>query len=138
MSYDDLSQTNVRQIAAFSPFLDQLVGLVRDMDLEQRSNLIQLERALHGHWSLGQNNILSWTPHANGVLILVVPHYAIAEYTSARREDDMSPRVSSNFVVDLISGDRQLTYEQTQRVSSLLQVDPVFVPQRMPLTGHPV
>ncbi len=137
MNYDDLSQSGVRKIADFSPYLDQLAGLARDMDLRQRSNLVQLERALHEHWSLGQNNILSWAPLDEGVLILVVPHYAIAEYTAAR-PNDMPPRVSPRFVTELISGDRELNFTQMQKVSRLLEVQPIYVPLREPLSGHPV
>jgi len=137
MNFDDLSQSSVRQIADFSPYLDQLAGLARDMDLRQRSNLVQLERALHEHWSLGQNNILSWAPLDEGVLALVVPHYAIAEYTSARA-DNLPPRVSPRFITELISGDRQLNFTQMQKVSRLLEVQPVYIPLREPLSGHPV
>ena len=64
------------------------------MGLRQRSNLVHLERCLHEHWSLGQNNILSWAPLDEGILILVVPHYAIAEYTSSQASGSPPPRVA--------------------------------------------
>ena len=80
MELDDLSQSGIRRIADFSPYLDQLAGLPQQMGLRQRSNLVHLERCLHDHWRLGQNNILSWAKAENGLLVLVVPHYAIAEY----------------------------------------------------------
>ena len=137
MNFDDLSQSSARQIADFSPYLDQLAGLARDMDLRQRSNLVQLERAFREHWSLGQNNILSWTPYDEGVLVLVVPHYAIAEYT-ATRADNLPPRVSPRFIMELISGDRCLSYSQMQKVSRLLEVEPRYIRLREPLSGHPV
>jgi hypothetical protein len=107
------------------------------MGLRQRSNLVHLERMLHQHWSLGQNNILSWAALDEGILILVVPHYAIAEYT-APRGDNLPPRVSAQFVTELISGDRQLTFTQMQKVARLLDVQPVYVALREPLSGHPV
>jgi hypothetical protein len=137
MELDDLSQSGIRRIADFSPYLDQLAGLAQDMGLRQRSNLVQLERMLHQHWSLGQNNILSWAALDEGILILVVPHYAIAEYT-APRGDNLPPRVSAQFVTELISGDRQLTFTQMQKVARLLDVQPVYVALREPLSGHPV
>jgi hypothetical protein len=86
---------------------------------------------------LGQNNILSWAALDEGILILVVPHYAIAEYT-APRGDNLPPRVSAQFVTELISGDRQLTFTQMQKVARLLDVQPVYVALREPLSGHPV
>jgi len=137
MELDDLSQSGIRRIADYSPYLDQLAGLAQEMGLRQRSNLVHLERCLHEHWSLGQNNILCWAPLDEGILILVVPHYAIAEYTAARA-DGKPPRVSPAFVTELISGDRQLNFQQMQKVARLLEVQPVYLPLRQPLSGHPV
>jgi hypothetical protein len=137
MEFDDLSQSGIRRIADFSPYLDQLAGVAREMGLRQRSNLVQLETELHRHWSLGQNNILSWTPLDDSILILVVPHYAIAEYTSPRNESNQS-RVSARFITELISGERQLSLPQMQKVARLLKVEPVRVGLRQPLSGHGV
>ena len=137
MELDDLSQSGIRRIADFSPYLDQLAGLAQDMGLRQRSSLVQLERNLHQHWSLGQNNILSWAPLDDGLLVLVVPHYAIAEYTS-ERNGQQTPRVSARFITELISGERQLSFSQMQKVARLLDVEPMFIPLREPLSGHPV
>ncbi len=137
MSLENLSQSGIRRLADFSPYLDQLAGLAQEMGLRQRSNLVQLERSLHQHWALGQNNILSWSPLDEGVLVLVVPHYAIAEYTAVR-PDNRPPRVSPRFITELISGDRQLTFTQMQKVARLLEVQPNYIPLREPLSGHHV
>ena len=90
MELDDLSQSGIRRIADFTPHLEQLAGLAHDMPLRQRSNLVHLEQCLHEEWRLGQNNILSWAPLDDGLLILVVPHYAIAEYTAPRTKGRIS------------------------------------------------
>jgi class 3 adenylate cyclase len=137
MVLDNLSQSGIRRIADFSPYLDQLAGFAKEMGLRERSNLVQLERELHRHWSLGQNSILSWAPLDEGVLILVVPHYAIAEYT-APQPGDLPPRVSARFITELISGNRQLNFSQMQKVARLLEVQPIYVPLRDSLSGHPV
>ena len=137
MDLDKLTQSGIRRMVNYSPYLDQLAGLANDMGLRQRSNLVHLERCLNDHWSLGQNSILSWAPLEDGLLILVVPHYAIAEYTAAPADDPRLPqRVSPRFITELISGDRQLTITQIQKVAKLLDIEPVFVPLRQPLTGH--
>ena len=137
MDLDKLTQSGIRRMVSYSPYLDQLAGLANDMGLRQRSNLVHLERCLNDHWSLGQNSILSWAPLEDGLLILVVPHYAIAEYTAAPTDDPRLPkRVSARFVTELISGDRQLTIAQIQKVAKLLDIEPVFIPLRQPLTGH--
>ena len=135
MELDDLSQSGIRRIADYSPYLDQIAGLAQDMGLRERSNLVHLERCLHEHWSLGQNSILSWAALDEGILILVVPHYAIAEYT-APQGADLPPRVSPTFITELISGDRQLSFTQMQKVARLLEVQPVYIPLRQPLTGN--
>jgi len=137
MDLDDLSQSGIKRIADFSPYLDQLAGLAQEMGLRQRSNLVQLERALHTHWALGQNNILSWAALDEGILALVVPHYAIAEYTSPQGGGN-SPRVSPRFITELISGNRQLTFVQMQKVARLLDVQPVYVPLRESLSGSEI
>jgi hypothetical protein len=137
MDLEELSQSGIRRIADYSPYLDQLAGLAQEMGLRQRSNLVHLERCLHEHWSLGENNILSWAPLDEGILILVVPHYAIAEYTSAQHGAG-TPRLSPAFITELISGDRQLNIQQMQKVARLLDVKPVYLPLRQPLSGHPV
>ncbi len=137
MELDDLSQSGIRRIADYSPYLDQLAGLAQQMGLRQRSNLTHVETALRSHWSLGQNSILSWSPLDQSILILVVPHYAIAEYTSPQ-EGTLPPLVSPRFITELISGDRQLSISQMQKVARLLQIEPINIPLRVPLEGSEV
>ena len=137
MELENLSQSGIRRLADYSPYLDQLAGLAQQMGLRQQSNLVHLEKCLNSHWSLGQNNILSWSPLDEGILILVVPHYAVAEYTSPR-PDGMPPRLSPRFITELISGDRELTISQMQKVARLLEVEPVHIPLRQPLSGSSV
>lgn len=139
MGYDDLSPSGIHRIANYSPYLDQLAGFASEMGLRQRSNLVQLERSLHAAWSLGQNSILSWSPLDDGILVLVVPHYLIAEYTAETTCDpEKAQRLSAGFITGLISGDRRLTLLQMQKVARLMNVEPRFIPLRQPLTGHPV
>ena len=139
MEFDDLSPSDIRRVANYSPYLDQLAGFANEMGLRQRSNLVHLERCLHDAWALGQNSILSWSPLDDGVLVIVVPHYAIAEYTAAPADDPRLPqRVSARFITELISGDRRLTLTQMQKVSRLLDVEPRFIALRQPLSDNPV
>lgn len=137
MELDDLSQSGIRRIADYSPYLDQLAGLAQQMGLRQRSNLTHVESALRSHWSLGQNSILSWSPLDRSILILVVPHYAIAEYT-APHDGTLPPKVSPRFITELISGDRKLTIEQMQKVARLLNIEPINIPLREALSGSNV
>lgn len=138
MEYDDLSQSGIRRLVNYSPYLDQLAGLASEMDLRQRSNLIHLERCLHEEWRLGENSILSWSPLDDGLLVLVVPHYAIAEYAATSDAPRLPQRLSPGFITELISGERRLTLTQMQKVARLLDVEPRFIPLRQPLTNHTV
>ena len=139
MELDELSQSGIRRVADYSPYLDQLAGLATDMGLKQRSNLVHLERCLHAEWSLGQNSILSWCPLDDGILILVVPHYAIGEYAAAPANDASMPqKASARFINELISGDRQLTLTQMQKVARLLDIEPKQLALRQALSDHPV
>ena len=139
MEFDDLSPSDIRRVANYSPYLVQLAGFANEMGLRQRSNLVHLERCLHDAWALGQNSILSWSPLDDGVLVLVVPHYAIAEYTAAPADDPRLPqRVSARFITELISGDRRLTLTQMQKVSRLLDVEPRFIALRQALSENAV
>lgn len=139
MDLDDLSQSSIRRIADYSPYLDQLAGMANEMGLKQRSNLVHLEKCLNSEWSLGQNTILSWTPLDDGILVLVVPHYAIAEYTAQNTSAEPGRKtVSTDFMTGLISGERQLTLTQIQKVARLLNAEPRFIMLRQALTNHPV
>ena len=139
MEIDDLSQSGIRRVANYSPYLDQLAGVANEMGLRQRSNLVHLEQCLHAEWRLGQNSILSWCPLDEGILILVVPHYAIAEYTASPGSDPGLPQqVSARFITELISGDRQLTLTQMQKVGRLLSVAPKHIALRQALSANPV
>ena len=136
MEIDETSQSSITGFAEHSTFVEQMSGLRGDMDLREWTNLVFLEQCLHREWSLGQNTILSWAPLDDGILTLVVPHYSIAEYTSSpSNEAGISQRVSSRFITELISGKRQLSIEQMQKVCRLLDVEPNFIPLRQRLTG---
>ncbi|MEO0996135.1 MAG: hypothetical protein AAFX58_01335, partial [Pseudomonadota bacterium] len=134
MNKDNLSDSGLRRFADFSPYLDAMAGLAGELELRQRSNLVFLERCLNAEWSLGQNSILSWCPYERGVLALVVPHYAMAEYTAAIDADSATGwRLSEGFIKSLISGERRLAEPQLRKVARLLEVEPTYIELRQSL-----
>ena len=134
MSLDDISPSAIQRIASYSPYLDALVGLASEMGLRERSNLVLLEKSLHTEWGLGQRCILGWTPHEDGVLILVVPHYAVAEYAAGRTNGKRSQwQLSEQFIKSLLSKKRLLTEAQLRKVARLLEIEPRYLPLRQPL-----
>jgi hypothetical protein len=119
-----------------------------NLDLRQRSSLLELDRRLYAHWSLGQNLVLAWSPTRQGLLLLVVPHYAVASYgaeiPSATPDSGPDSGLDSGmespahqFIMQLLSGPRQYSDRQMHYATQLLAVEPVTVPLRQPLTGLP-
>lgn len=119
-----------------APWTDA-AGDARDaLDLRTRSSLIDLDRQLHGHWSLGRNLVLAWCPWETGLLLLVVPHYAIAEYSAGGADGSDGPAAERDaFVARLLAGPRRFEARQLRTAARLLGAEPVFVALRQPLTG---
>jgi len=114
------------------------VGLDDRLDLRQRSNLIELDRKLHSLWSLGKNFILGWAPSSDGVTLLIVHHYAIANYViataSAPPENTSATSDPHAFVMRMLTGSRHFTTRQLNNAARLLETELVPVTLRQPLT----
>ncbi len=104
------------------------LGLDQQLNLRQRSNLIELDRHLHELWSLGKNFILGWCPTNVGIDLLVVHHYAIADYTfeKAERSGDESllPDDTHAFAIRMLTGSRQLDARHLAHAASLFDCKP--------------
>ncbi|MEM9173171.1 MAG: hypothetical protein AAGA84_10740, partial [Pseudomonadota bacterium] len=133
MSLDRLSDSAITKIAGSSPHLDALANMATGMNLSERSSLVELESSLHNAWHLGANNIVSWAHHERGICLLVVPHYALAEYTARPAGGDMPWSPSEPFINSLITGPAQLPLQQLHKVARLLAVEPTVVCLREPL-----
>ncbi|MGD2167486.1 MAG: hypothetical protein PVF63_05215 [Gammaproteobacteria bacterium] len=121
--------------------------VLTEMSLRERSALVDVDNRLHEQWRLGQNVLLCWCPEPRGLAVLVVPHYAVAEYAagkgSAEREsgssvDSMDFRhASEDFFKSLLSRNRMLTPAQIDKVSRLLGIDITHIALRYPLSRDP-
>lgn len=117
------------------------------MSLRERSALIDVDKRLHEQWRLGQNVLLCWCPEPRGLAVLVVPHYAVAEYAaghaspaseSVQSFDSMDYRhASEDFFKSLLSRDRMLTPSQLAKVARLLGIDITHIALRYPLSRDP-
>jgi len=118
------------------------VGLDQRIDLRQRSNLIELDRHLHELWSLGKNFILGWCPTEEGIELLVVHHYAIADYTidSANRPASQPPLPDDThaFIMRMLTGSRRLSARHLAHAARLFDCEPYRRTMRQPLTGNAV
>ncbi|MEM8982287.1 MAG: hypothetical protein AAGC71_04635 [Pseudomonadota bacterium] len=131
MTIDDISPSAIQRIASYSPYLDALVGIASEMGLRERSNLVLLEKSLHTEWGLGQQCILGWTPHEDGILILVIPHYAVAEYAAGRGGQASSGwQLSEEFIKSLLSHRRLFSEKQLRKIARLLAIEPRYLPLR--------
>lgn len=105
------------------------------LDLRQRSNLLDLDRQLYEHWQLGSNLVLAWCPYQAGMLALVVPHYAIADYAAAAVRAEQGS--GQDFVARLLTGPRLFTVRQLTSAARLLGCEPAYLALRQPLAGTP-
>jgi hypothetical protein len=127
--------SGIFRLASVGSYLDALSAITDEMSLKERSNLIFLDRCLHEHWGLGENVILNWCPHGDGIALLVAPHYAIAGYTrdSAVRPAGTFSRPKQEFFQVLLSARRCLAPAQLAKVGRLLGIATTHVQLREPL-----
>jgi hypothetical protein len=107
------------------------------LTLAERSNVVELDRALHTHWALGRNFILGWHSNDSVLELLIVPHYTVAEYALGSRDSNglQQTNAAADFVMGLLSRRRQLDARQITNAARLLGVDPRAIPLRRPLSG---
>jgi hypothetical protein len=130
--------SGIFRLASVGSYLDALSTITDEMSLKERSNLIFLDRCLHERWGLGENVILNWCPSGDGIALLVVPHYAIAGYTSRNTDSASRPsgtlsKPKQEFFQVLLSGRRCLTPSQLLKVGRLLGIDSTHLQLREPL-----
>jgi hypothetical protein len=130
----DPRDSGIFRLASVGSYLDALSTITDEMSLKERSNLIFLDRCLHERWGLGENVILNWCPAGEGISLLILPHYAIAGYTSSQQDSARSTsRPKQEFFQVLLSGRRCLTPAQLAKVGRLLGIELTHLPLREPL-----
>jgi hypothetical protein len=95
------------------------------ISIVQRGNLKALEDALRRQWRLGQNIVLCWSPTDNGILILLVPHYFLGNYSAV--ENRAAAESNEEFIRQLISGHRRKNRDDFFEIANRLGVAPTFV-----------
>jgi len=94
-----------------------------DLPEEEQARLAALEERLHALWAFGRNLLLTWTPSADGIDVLVIPHYVIAEFAAAG-DDNTEAR---QFIESVIAGPKLVTGDGMEQASSYLGRAPVHV-----------
>jgi len=118
------------------------VGLDEDLDLQQRGNFIDLDKRLHAHWALGKNCILGWCPYESGLLLLVVHHYAIADYAIASEGISQGANQAGAdphaFIMRMLTGSRQFSERQLRNAARLLDAELIYQKLRCRLSNSEV
>lgn len=137
----DSTETKLLGLESTGSYPTALSTLIEEMSLPQRGNIIFLDARLHDLWGLGQNVILNWCPEGDGIAILSVPHYSVATYSDKVSSDSVertqTTRPSEDFFKMLISKRRQLTPRKIKNVATLLGIEKIHLPLRVPLTNSP-
>jgi len=133
---DTIYRTNPEILESVSTSV--FVDLDNNLDLRQRGNLVELDKRLHQFWALGKNFIIGWSPHEEGILLLVVPHYTIADYAIATESvpPEYTPTTSDPhaFIMRMLSGSRKFSGRQLRNASRLLKAEPIYLKLRQKLT----
>ena len=105
---------------------------IDSISIVQRGNLQTLEKTLRKQWRLGQNIVLCWCWDQRGLLVILVPHYFLGNYSAS---GEATPGIQTNeaFVQDLVSGVRRKSRDQLFAVAGRLGVSPTFIKLDQPL-----
>ncbi|MEE4190963.1 MAG: hypothetical protein V2I66_05260 [Halieaceae bacterium] len=111
------------------------------ISIVQRGNLKNIETTLHKQWRLGQNIVLCWSPTDNGILLLMVPHYFLGNYTATAadsgEEGAKKSAARESYVRRLIAGRRRKTRDEFFEISNELGVTTNFIKLPNPLADEP-
>lgn len=95
------------------------------ISIVQRGNLKLLEESVHKQSRLGQNIVLCWSATDNGLLVLMVPHYFLGNYSAVADKEEAHGNEA--FIQQLISGDRYKQRDEFFEVANRVGVAPSFI-----------
>ena len=102
------------------------------ISIVQRGNLKSLETTLRKQWRMGQNIVLCWSQTDNGILVLLVPHYFLGNYSAQGDTEDENSNEA--FIRKLISGLRRMERDPFFEVANRLGVSATFIKLAEPLS----
>jgi hypothetical protein len=100
------------------------------ISIVQRGNLKSLETTLRKQWRLGQNIVLCWSATDNGMLVLLVPHYFLGNFSAAAADDGDE---NEAFIRRLLAGRRRMERDEFFEVTKRLGVSATFIKLSSPL-----
>lgn len=115
-----------------SPGRDAVPAVI---SIVQRGNLKVLEETLRKQWRLGQNMVLCWGADERGLLVILVPHYFLGNYSATVQGSEGGD--NEHFVQELLSGRRRKSREDLLAIAERLGVSPTFIKLNSPLEDEP-
>lgn len=103
---------------------------------ELTPQLRQLELQLRRQWRLGQNMVLCWAPDPRGLLVVVVPHYFLGNFT-ANSPDSARRDANEAFIREVIGGARRKNHDAIFAIAQRLGVSASFIKLDAPLDEDP-
>ncbi|HED16095.1 MAG TPA: hypothetical protein ENI64_04660 [Gammaproteobacteria bacterium] len=104
----------------------------RPIDSTQLANLKFIEQCLYEYWSLGKNLAVGWCPVEKGILVLMIPQYALASYATENSPDDdevlhgtgalLSDVAMESMAQQLVTGSKQRSIEDIMWIAKLFDV----------------
>jgi len=102
----------------------------RPIDNTQLANLKFIEQCLYEYWSLGKNLAVGWCPVDKGILVLMIPQYALASYATEGtqgRDEALSGALLSDIAMEnmaqkLVTGSKQRSMEDIMWIAKLFDV----------------
>lgn len=93
-----------------------------------QESLKLLDRALHGYWKVGRNVILLWSPKRQGIEILIIPHYDIANFASGVQPSPDSLAAmglpdgasAASLMDEILGGPKQVSSEHLGMVAEII------------------
>ncbi len=87
---------------------------------EVRRAVAELDDRLFDLWNLGENVVLAWCEDGDNLLLLVVPHYAIAEAIHSKAVPAERLSESNRFINSLLSNPKHLPRAEFNRIALIL------------------
>ena len=100
------------------------------ISIVQRGNLKSLEITLRKQWRLGQNIVLCWSATDKHMLVLLVPHYFLGNFSAAAADDGDE---NEAFIRRLLAGRRRMERDEFFEVTKRLGVSATFIKLSSPL-----
>lgn len=107
-------------------------------DGDARRQLHALEEALRRQWRLGQNIVLCWCAQADGVHVLVAPHYYLGNFSASLSDSSPTDRLdllNGRFIRQLIAGRRLMSGEDFFSTAKRLRLEPILIPSPITASG---